>query len=91
MLTKIAPEMGQFVLLPGVRGNRHSRGRADAARRLHDELHALLRAHCIGLSAAAIPRLEPVQSGQVPVYAVWFGNVILFSVAAWLLRKVNQH
>ncbi|HEX3656291.1 MAG TPA: LptF/LptG family permease [Pirellulales bacterium] len=31
------------------------------------------------------------QSGQVPAYAVWFGNVILFGVAAWLLRKVNQH
>jgi lipopolysaccharide export system permease protein len=31
------------------------------------------------------------QSGQVPAYAVWFGNVILFGVAAWQLRKVNQH
>jgi lipopolysaccharide export system permease protein len=31
------------------------------------------------------------QSGQVPPYVVWFGNLVLCAAGGWLLRGVNKH
>jgi lipopolysaccharide export LptBFGC system permease protein LptF len=31
------------------------------------------------------------QAGDVPAYAVWFGNVILFAIGLKLLQRMEKH
>ena len=31
------------------------------------------------------------QAGEVPAYAVWFGNVVLFAIGAKLMRRMEKH